>query len=623
MRRSGSATGPGAIAAARSGGEGVRLGALVCSLAAGCSTLPSSPVAPPVASGSVGTSVISRKPPEGESELILQSVGDLNLDSYVWQPWFATLNSGLGVAYERRTGREGNEGDAVRFSGDMSLSVLPQSRFPTHFAYSRTDNRVSGAFLGSNFIQNRLSATTTSILTPTLRTNLGAAFDWSEQNKLGDRNSRRFFGGATKTFDENFAGVTSITANVDTANSDFDSIVEGKLSEDILTANLAIQALPAENFRNQLLFTYVRDDEVSRIIKADRKTVQVVNSFDWNPESGDFDVDGFIRARLEDIEFADGSINAVRRNDQLFAVTNVKIPITERLSVRVGVRGGYDGHEGDNARLPGRPDLDRKFAAINGAVNYFSRPRNFGRYEWRWGARAAGETGWANEDNVLRKPSGAINQTFERALDVFGKDSSRISFTQEIGFDAGAVDRNQDDDTVFTPVATHGLSFTHSRAGASASTSLTFSMRDLREFAGERNSLQTAQIQFNRRQLIDARRSFTGVLTGNVLRRTLSGETDSFVTATGRLVYAHRSLFSVHNLDFRSELAVNIFELDELFSDDPTPTVAEDIQHHEWRNIATYRIGRIAVVGEASAFYEDEGFGNLFMLRLRRDFGGN
>ena len=622
MRRSGSATGPEPPSAAKGVG-GFLLVALVCCLAAGCSSLPSAPIAPPAASGSVGTSVISRKPAEGESELILQSVGDVNLDSYVWQPWFATLNGGLGFAYERRAGREGNEGDAVRFSGDMSLSVLPQSRFPTNLSYSRVDNRVSGQFLGSNFVQNRLSATTTSILTPTFRTNLGAAFDWSDQNKLGDRNSRRFFGGATKTFGENFAGVTAITANIDLANSKFDSIVEGNLSEDTLTANLAIQARPTETFRNQLLLTYVRDDEISRIIKADRTTMQAADNFDWSPTSGAFDVDGFIRARLERVDFADATINAVQRNDQLFAVTNVKIPVNERLSVRVGVRGGFDGNEGGDARFPGRPDLDRKFAALNGAVNYYSRQRNFGRYEWRWGARAAGETGWANQDNVLRKPSGALNQTLERALDLFGEGSSRISFTQEIGFDAGAVDRDQHDDTVFTPVATHGLSFTHSRAGASASTAFTFSMRDLREFAGEKNSLQTAQVQFNRRQLIDARRSLTGILTGNVLRRTLNGETDAFVTATGRLVYAHRSLFDVLNLDFRSELAVNIFELDELFSDNPAPTISEDIQHHEWRNILSYRIGKIAVVGEASGFYEDEGFGNLFMLRLRRDFGGN
>ena len=60
------------------------------------------------------------------------------------------------------------------------------------------------------------------------------------------------------------------------ANSDFDSIVEGNLSEDLMNANLAIQAQPAENFRNQLLFTYVQDDEISRIIKADRKTLQAI-----------------------------------------------------------------------------------------------------------------------------------------------------------------------------------------------------------------------------------------------------------------------------------------------------------------------------------------------------------
>ncbi|HXI86670.1 MAG TPA: hypothetical protein VNH64_04390 [Parvularculaceae bacterium] len=554
----------------------------------------------------------------------MQSVGDINLNSYVWQPWFATLNSGLGVAYERQTGRPGNEGGVIRYNGDVSLSVLPQSRFPTQLSYSRIDNRVSGEFVGADFVENRLSATTTSILTSDFRTNLGASFDWSQQNRLGDRQSRRLFGGAVKTFDGEFAGITSISAHVDYSNSDFASTVEGNLSSDILTADFAIQAQPAKNFRNQLIFTYIRDDEVSRIIVGDRHSVQAVNSFNWNPESGKFDVDGFIRARLEEIDFADRTNNAIRRNNQLFGVTNVNVPINDRLSVHVGVRAGYDGQEGDNLRFPTRPDVQRRFAAVNGAVNYYSRPRDFGRYEWRWGARAAGEAGWSSQPNVLRKPTAAVNQTLERELDIFGANSSRISLTQEVGFDAGAVDRNQDDDTVFAPIASHSVNFTHSRADRTASTSFNVSLRDLREFAGEKNTVQTGQIQFSRRQLLDARRSFTGVLTGNVLRRKLNGKSDTFVTLTGRLIYSNRSVFEVINLDFRSELAINIFQLEQLFSDNPTPsTLAEDIQHHEWRNTLTYRIGKIAVVGEASAFYEDEGFGNLFMLRIRRDFGGH
>jgi len=603
-------------------GSAPRLGVLLMVLLSSCSSLNSSLVAPPRLAGSIGAGVISRSVPDSESELIVQSLADINADSYIWQPWFAPLRARGGIAYERRSGRTGSEGDAIRFNGDASLSILPQSRFPAHLSYSRLDSRVNGEFIGSDFVQNRLAFSTTSIITSKFRANLGASADWSEQAKTGDRQSRRFYGGATKTFGRNFAGLTSVSASVDYTDSDFDSRTEGLFGEDIVTATFSAQAAPAPNMLNNLIVTYIFDDEVSRTTNSERRSLQAVNTFNWNPEDKIYDIDGFIRARMEDIDFGDSRNISKRRNDQLLGVANVQIPLSERLHLRVGVRAGTENQSGSAVVAGGRSG-ERSFAAANASVNYYSRTREFGAYEWRWGARAAGEAGWASEDDVLRDPSAAVDQTLERDIPFFGETPARLSFTQEVGVDAGAVDRDTNDNPLFTPIVSHGLTLSHNAGGLTSATSLIASLRDVREFSGERNSLQTAQIQFSRREAIDARRSFTGVLTGNAIRRNLNDDPETIISASGRLVYNERSLFNALNLDFRSELAVNIFELDELFSDDSSPTIAEDNQHHEWRNILTYRIGQIAIVGEVSAFYEDEGFGRLLMFRIRRDFGGN
>lgn len=616
----------GAVASKRGGrnggAAGPRLSVLLLALLSGCSSLRPAFIAAPNMGGSVSTGVLLRDTPSSESELVLQNVASIRASSYIWQPWFAPLTSSAGVAYERRTGRPGNEGDALRVNGDLALALLPQSRFPARLSYSRLDSRVSGEFSGADFVQNRFAFSTTSIITSRFRTNAGVAIDWSEQAKTGDRRSKRFYGGATKTFGRNFAGLQSMALSVDYTTSAFDSLREGNLSEDILSANFTLHAKPGPDANNNLIVTFISDDEVSRTIVADRRSLQAVNNFNWNPQGKIYNIDGFIRARVEEIEFGDVAARPTRRNNQLLGAVSSQISLSERLQVRLGIRAGADERTGSVSG--GTADSGvRKFAAAGASVNYFSRTRKFGAYDWRWGARASAETGWESEDGLIRKPTAAVNQTLERDIPFFGERPARLSLTQEVGFDSGAVNRGNPQDEEFTPIVSHGLAFSYSTGGQSGSTSFVVTLRDNRELSGDRDSLQTAQVQFNRSQALDARRSFTGSLTANALRRTLSGADDTIISASGRLVYNHRSIFDLLNLDFRSEVAVNIFELDELFSEDPEPTFVEDIQHHEWRNYLTYHIGKIAIVGEASAFYEDEGLGTLFMLRIRRDFGGN
>jgi hypothetical protein len=617
----------GAVASIRggkgSGGAAPRLSVLLLALLTGCSSLRPAFIAAPNIGGSISTGVLLRDTPSSESELVLQSVASIRASSYIWQPWFAPVTSSGGVAYERRTGRRANEGDALRFNGDLSLGLLPQSRFPARLSYSRLDSRVSGQFSGADFIQNRFAFSTTSIFTGKFRTNAGVAIDWSEQAKTGDRRSKRFYGGATKTFGRNFAGLQSMALSVDYTTSAFDSLREGELSEDVLSATFSLHAKPGPDATNNLVVTFISDDEVSRTVIANRRSLQAVNNFNWNPQGKIYNIDGFIRARIEEIEFGDVATQPRRRNNQLLGAVNSQISLSERLHVRLGIRAGADDRTGSiGGPQPGDSDT-RSFVAAGATVNYFSKTRKFGAYDWRWGARASGETGWESEDDLIRNPTAAVNQTLERDVPFFGETPARLSFTQEVGFDSSAVNRGNPDDEEFTPIVSHGLAFSYSSGGQSGSTSFVVSLRDNRELSGDRDSLQTAQVQFNRNQALDARRSFTGSLTANALRRTLAGDEDTIVSASGRLVYNHRSIFDLLNLEFRSEVAVNIFELDELFSEDPEPTFVEDIQHHEWRNYLTYHIGKIAVVGEASAFYEDEGLGTLFMIRIRRDFGGN
>lgn len=589
-------------------------------LLCGCASMPASKVAPATFSGSASTAVISRNAPGQEGELTLQNTLDVNAKSYIWQPWFAQIEGGGAVGYERQSGRTGSNGQAIRLSGDIGLSILPSSRFPTSVSISRLDSRVSGRLASADFVRDRVSFSNRSKITPKFRTSLSGSFDRSNQEGTGDRNGKRLSASANKEFGKNFLGLKSITATTDYSTSKFVSPTDGTFNDDTLTANIALQMAPSESVRNDLIITFVQDDDISKIAGTKRQSIQAVDTFHWAPSSRNFDIDGNLRARTEEIRTESSGVTNERRNDRLLGIVNVNIPLHERLHFRLGFRGGVVNNS--NVRARGQ-NSEQRFATVNATGNYTSKTRKFGGYEWRWGARATGETGFTNAEGGLKDPTAAVNQTLEREFNLFEEGPVRFSLTQEFGIDPAAIDRDQTNNSGVTTVVAHGLTVNHNRSSRWASSSFNFSVRDFRELTGVGDNLQSAQLQFNRRQKFDERQSLTGVMTFNGIRRSLNGADDTFITASGRLAYGYRSIFNILNLSYRSELAVNIFELEELFSNDPTPELGDDIQHHEWRNTLDYRVGQISFIAEASLFYEDEGLGNLFMLRIQRSLGEN
>lgn len=570
-------------------------------------------------SGNLGAGVISRKPPGRESELTVQSTAEVKAKSYIWKPWFASLDGDGAVAYERQSGRAESAGNALRIAGDLGLSILPFSRFPTSVSVSRLDSSVEGRLSGSDFVRDRVAFSNSSIITGKLRTTIGGAFDHSVQENGGKRTGKHLYASATQQFGKNILGLSGLTAAIDYMKGDFTSPVEDNLAEDTLTATFAAQMAPTEALRNEMRVTFIQDNDASDTTRTDRQSIQAVDTFYWTPPDKKYSVDGFIRVRREDLTIESNSIADDRRNDQFNSIVNLNVPLNDRLQFRVGFRGGIENNENVSG---GRQQGEARFAALNASGAYTSRTREFGPYEWRWGARASGEAGYESRSDLLRKPTVAVNHTLERDFNVFEAGPLEMALTQEVGLDPGVIDSDTTDNSGLTTFIAHGLSLNHNRTTRASATSINLSIRDFRELSGEGNALQTAQLQFNRRQIIDARKSFSGVLTFNGMRRNLNGRDETFITATGRLAYGHRSVFNVLNLDFRSELAVNIFELEELFSQNPTPTANDDIQHHEWRNMLAYRIGQIAFIAEASLFYEDEGLGDLFMFRIQRDLGG-
>ena len=115
-------------------------------------------------------------------------------------------------------------------------------------------------------------------------------------------------------------------------------------------------------------------------------------------------------------------------------------------------------------------------------------------------------------------------------------------------------------------------------------------------------------------------RRLQGNVDAQAIRQVDQNDTDISITASGNVSYQHRNFLDVENLGFRSELRVNVVDIDTALGLDDED-VDPDLLQNDWRNILSYRIGRLTAELEATAFHRDAAFGYLGLMRLRRDFG--
>ena len=340
----------------------------------------------------------------------------------------------------------------------------------------------------------------------------------------------------------------------------------------------------------------------------------------WRPASQPFIVTGSLRGLHETIERDGDEDEPDTRNIILSGALGLRWPVNPRLSVNLGARGAYEDTRHDAGGSIGEGDLDdgrRVNGNLVAGANYNSASREISGFDWRWDARGQVQGGFATDDGFQSQNSAGLGHQFGRKLDDFFFIPVRLTLSQQgdVTFGVGA-------GSVATADLSHAVSLDYSGVSPAAATFARLSLRDNRTVVGDGGEFQLLQAQMGRRLSLDSDRRLQGNLSFQATRTAGDGDSDFSMTASGTVAYSQRNLFEIENLGLRSELRLNMTDIERLFGEGDED-FRTDLVRNDWRNVLSYRIGRLTANLEGTVFQLDDGFGYLALLRLRRDFGGN
>jgi hypothetical protein len=108
--------------------------------------------------GSVALDLRALRLEDGRTTRQTLLVSELDMASYLWQPWFVQVRLGLGLVAAQASGDAQTQGQlGSTLTGRAAITVFPASRFPFELRADVSDSRAGGIGLGGDTTSRRLS----------------------------------------------------------------------------------------------------------------------------------------------------------------------------------------------------------------------------------------------------------------------------------------------------------------------------------------------------------------------------------------------------------------------------------------------------------------------------------
>jgi len=534
----------------------------------------------------------------------------LNAAGYLYQPWLATLDGGVGLFF-RRADADNAESTSDNIYGNATLRMFPQSRFPLRIFAEKTNSRTDTDLTGLVIDRTRYG------FSQRYTTKAGTAFHFgyersdqinatSSQDKEETREdlSDLIKASFNKSFDEHSISFDANVNRVDRMNS-------VDLTKTTFST-LRHAYRPSAAFSSEDMLTYNQNDitlENSRF-KSD---IYQLNSFGfWRPQSNrPLRINGAIRALTRTTENQFTESDAYTASGTLGA------------NYEWSPRWLFNGNIGLTNTDSGKDISNSHFQSISAI--YSSRSYQPYGFDASW----FGQMDLRNndDDGVRVQEAGAqLGYNLDRGL--LMSSSRRLVFRGSQSINAIA-----DSDNFSSQTLLSSLSLNWNRNSGSTSDMARASFSDTRTIAsGPRGNDVEGEFQIiNLQASIDNKLSNRSAILGNATiqatrnyRPNIPGITPAgngkwTPTATLDITYYKIALFQVPSLSFHSTLR--------FVSNTYIPAVGDPVDENsrddkQWENRLEYTIGRLQfrAISRLSEIQQEKQ--NYFLFQVRRMLGG-
>ncbi len=524
-------------------------------------------------SGSVGYTFRSLSSSGDDDTVSNQLRGTLNARSYLWQPWFATVDAHVAMTQDNTEFGDNTTNETTILTGDLDLNVMPKSRAPFQLLYRSSNSRVD--------MKTRESPLTTLGDKEYETTRLG--LKQSYYTEKGDRYQLRYDLSNWSTdsgasFDDKQLGVE---INLQRPKQRLVARTSYQITEqsqtdresDNFVVNVDHFWYPSRSLRADSMFNIYNSDVTSTqpplgTNQGDYNTdlLQLSNFWFWRPEDKPLTVSGGVR-------YYDLSADTTGNETQLQSV-NATAGMFYQYSKYLRFDANLDVSTIDNGEDQAVTSKER------GGVLYQSDILDiFSGFTYQWYATGSAQN-QETEDLSIQSLGAKLGHDANK-LWIMGEASTlRLSLSQSINESQQTGDA---DSSIQRLDNSASLGWDQTKWGGTSLIQLT--VRDGRDFGDSDAEEQFVNFQAVRNQPINRSSSLSGNLTIQSVHRkfTDTGEGNTITTTTGQINYQHSRIFGVINLHFLSDLRIS--------------KAASDFTYDraEWENRLDYNIGLLDI----------------------------
>lgn len=574
--------------------------------------------------GSLSTDVRSTKAENQPGTVQMVDYYNIAAATYVWQPWLAQLRAGAGlVASRSRSQSDAAQANASvsassrSMTGELSASIFPLSRFPFEVFTSRSDSRVSGEAIGSDFTTTRLG----------LRQTYMPADGLSRYTARFERNTLSSLSGADDT-----VNLLEATANrrvgphtMDVSgNHSTNTGGIGGASSRLDRLNARHNWAPATNMQVDTLGSASRTLLRSGRTQVgagdvDSRFVQLTSFGSWRPEEGEFLYD------------EDRPVYLTASGRFFSVATETSAQTSDAYSVGGSMGASYNWSP--YTRITGA--LNATQSRTGAASNLFTSQLATAVYTpasirldpaiYNWSLSASAGNFTSTSEGGRQSLGGQASHNLQRSFDLGSGARLSLNANQALGIAADTAS------TASTSIS-HGAGATWTTSADSGSQSyVSLTGSDLRTLGGTRSSFQLLNLQASRQNTLTRLSYWAGhltvqwtrqdapstVLSGGLPIDSRTGGTN--VVATGSLSYFNQRVFGVPRLRFTATATVASQQFDSRLSGNPDARRENVSSLVEGR--FDYTVGRLETRFSARSAVIDGRADHLVFLRLTRRFG--